>query len=220
MSRWIELRTASGPVGAWHAAPVTPARDGLVVIQEIFGVNAHVRDVAKRFAAHGYSVLAPSMFDPVEPGVELHHDDAGMARGRDLAAALGMDAAVGIVSAAVHWLREAGHTVGAVGYCWGGSVALLANTRLGLPAVSYYGARSIPFLHENLAAPMMFHFGQDDPLIPEADVQRHRQAWPRASIHVHPGGHAFNRDCDRHHYSPDSAAAALRQTLDFFAEHL
>ena len=220
MSRWIELSTPSGPVRAWHAAPLQAPRAGLVVIQEIFGANAHIRDVADGFAADGFSVLAPSMFDPVQPGVELAYDDAGMAEGRECAAALGFDAAVGIVSAATRWLRESGVKVGAVGYCWGGSVALLANTRLGLPAVSYYGARSIPFLHESLRAPMLFHFGRDDALIPAEDIERHHRAWPQATVHVHPGGHAFNRDCDRTHFHPDSAALARRQTLNLLAEHL
>lgn len=220
MSRWITLQTEQGPVQAWHAAPTTPPRAGLVVIQEIFGTNTHVRSVADCYAQAGYSVLAPAMFDPVRPGVELDYDDAGMAQGRELAARLGFDAAMDIVAAAARRLREGGLRVGVVGFCWGGSVALLANTRLRLPAVSWYGARSIPFLDEPLAAPMLFHFGQDDALIPPQDIERHRRAWPDAQVRVHPGGHAFNRDCDPQHFHPQSAATARQQTLDFLAEHL
>lgn len=223
MSEWITLQTSRGPVRAWHAAPSTPVRGAVIVVQEIFGANAHIRDVAQRLADSGFVALAPSMFDPVEAGVELAYDDAGMARGRQLASDLGFDAAVDIVGAAARWLREAGHACAAMGFCWGGSVALLANTRLGLPAVSYYGARSVPFLHETLRAPMLFHFGADDPLIPPADVERHREAWPEATMHVYEGaGHAFNRDARPRdpHYHPEAAALAWRHSLDFLHEAL
>ena len=135
MGDWIELDTRRGPVRGWHAAPDGEATGGLVVIQEIFGVNGHIRDVADRFAREGFEVIAPSLFDPVERGVELGYDEAGIARGRELVGALGMEAAVDIVDAAAAGLREHHPKVGAVGFCWGGSVALLANTRLGLPAI-------------------------------------------------------------------------------------
>lgn len=220
MHQWITLHTPLGPVRAWQAAPRTPARGGLLVLQEIFGVTAHIRRVADGFAENGYAVLAPALFDPVQPDAELPCDATGMEQGRHLAAQLGFDGALAIVQAASHWLREAGHPVAVVGYCWGGSAAYLANTRLGLPAVSYYGARTVPFLHETLQAPMLFHFGQADALIPPEDVQRHRLAHPDAAVHVYPGGHAFNRDDDPHHAHPASAALARQRTLAFLAEHL
>lgn len=216
MGNWISLPTSHGPVRAWHAAPDMPARDAVIVVQEIFGANAHVRAVAERLAAAGYVVLAPAMFDPVEADVELDYDDAGMARGRELAAALGFDAAVDILGAAQRWLVEAGQRVAVLGFCWGGSVALLGNTRLGLPAIAYYGARSIPFLGEPLRVPMLFHFGADDALIPPEDIQRHRAAWPQAEIHVYQGaGHAFNRDIDPRHFHEEAATLAWRRSLDF-----
>ena len=221
MGRWITLDAPHGTVQAWHVAPESPAGGTVIVVQEIFGANAHIRDVAMRLAQAGFVALAPAMFDPVEAGVELRYDDAGMARGRALAGDLGFEAAVDILRSATRWLREAGHACAAMGFCWGGSVALLANTRLGLPAVSYYGARTIPFLHESLQAPMLFHFGAEDASIPPQDVERHRQAWPEAAIHVHPGaGHAFNRDVDPHHFARDAAALAWRQSLDFLHEAL
>jgi len=111
--------------------------------------------------------------------------------------------------------------VGAVGFCWGGSVAFLANTRLGLPAVSYYGARTVPFLDEPLRARMMFHFGQADHSIPEETIEQHRQKQPRAAIHVYAGaGHAFNRDIDNHVFDPAAADLAWQRTLDFLQENL
>jgi len=219
MGRDIALDTPSGSVCAWRADPVAQPRGALVVVQEIFGVNDHIRSVVERFAAEGYVALAPELFDPVETGVELGYDAAGVARGRDLAAALGFDRAVGIVDAAARRLRGEGQHVGVVGFCWGGTVALLANTRHGLPATSYYGGRSVPFLGEPLRAPMLFHFGERDPIIPAADVAAHRASYPDAVHHVYPAGHGFNCD-QRPDYDPASARLAHQRTLAFFAECL
>lgn len=215
-----------GPVGGWLAEPAQPQRGALVVIQEIFGVNAHMRDVTDRYAGEGYLALAPAMFDPIERDVELDYDDAGFAHGRELAAAIGFERAIAIVGAAADTLRARAavaetQRIGAVGFCWGGSVAYLANTRLGLPAVSYYGARTVPFLDEPLRAPMMFHFGARDSSIPPPDIEAHRRAKPDAEIHVYDGaGHAFNRDVDPRHFHADSAKRAHERTLGFFAGSL
>ena len=231
MAQWIQLDTPAGRVAAWLAEPAGAARGGLVVVQEIFGANAHIRAVAEGYAADGYVVLAPAFFDPVEPGVELGYDQAGTARGRELVAQLGLDAALQIVAAAAAWLqaRLAGrgepNAVGTVGYCWGGTVALLSALRLGLPSVSYYGARNLPFLEDpqlvaRPRAPVMFHFGQDDPLIPDAAVQAHRQALPGMEVFTYPAGHAFNREVDADAYHAPSAALARQRSLAFFAGHL
>ena len=231
MAHWIQLDTAAGRVAAWLAEPAGAARGGLVVVQEIFGANAHIRAVAEGYAADGYVMLAPAFFDPVEPGVELGYDQAGYAHGRELVTQLGLDAALQIVAAAAAWLqaRLAGrgepNAVGTVGYCWGGTVALLSALRLGLPSVSYYGARNLPFLEDpqlvaRPRAPVMFHFGQDDPLIPDAAVQAHRQALPGMEVFTYPAGHAFNREVDADAYHAPSAALARQRSLAFFAGHL
>ena len=231
MGQWIPLDTPAGRIAAWLAEPAGAARGGLVVVQEIFGANAHSRAVAEGYAADGYVVLAPAFFDPVEPGVELGYDQAGTARGRELVAQLGLDAALQIVAAAAAWLqaRLAGrgepNAVGTVGYCWGGTVALLSALRLGLPSVSYYGARNLPFLEDpqlvaRPRAPVMFHFGQDDPLIPDAAVQAHRQALPGMEVFTYPAGHAFNREVDADAFHAASAALARQRSLAFFAGHL
>ena len=217
MGRDIAIPTRHGTVDGWRADPLHGAPLGaLVVVQEIFGANEHIRSVVERYAAEGYVALAPDMFAPVQPRVELDYGEDGFARGRELAAALGFERAVDIVDAAARLLREEGHAVAAVGFCWGGSVAFLANTRLGLPAVSYYGARTVPFLGEALRAPMLFHFGADDPSIPPADIQAHRERQPDATFHVYEGaGYAFNRDVDPRHHHPASATLAHRRTLKF-----
>ena len=231
MGQWIELDTPQGAVAAWQAEPPSSPKAGLVVVQEIFGVNAHIRDVADGYAAEGYAVLAPAFFDPVERGVELEYDSASSLRGRELVGRLGLDAALDIVASAAAHLRSrlaAVHqpkAVGTVGYCWGGTVAMLSALRLGLPSVSYYGARNLPFLEDpqlvaRPRAPVMFHFGQDDPLIPDAAVQAHRQALPGMEVFTYPAGHAFNREVDADAYHAPSAALARQRSLAFFAGHL
>jgi carboxymethylenebutenolidase len=217
MGESIQIDTANGRIGGWLARPQGMARGGIVVIQEIFGVNAHVRSVADRFAELGYAAIAPALFDPVEAGVELGYDAAGIARGRELVGAIGFDRALDSVNAAAKLLNDQGMRVAAIGYCWGGSVAFLANTRLGLPAVSYYGARTMPFVNEPLRAPMLFHFGERDGSIPAADIAATRAAQPRAEVHVWPAGHGFNCDL-RADYDADCANKALEVTMAFLAK--
>jgi carboxymethylenebutenolidase len=224
MGRDIVLETPAGAVGAWRADPVGAPRGGIVVVQEIFGVNAHIRAVADRYAAEGYVSLAPAYFDGApgaSHGIELDYTREGTDRGRALVDALGLEAAVGITGAAARLLQEEGLKVGVVGFCWGGTVALLANTRLGLPASSYYGARNLAFLDEPLRAPMQFHFGGDDPSIPASAVESHRTRQPDAATFVYPGtGHAFNRDVDPGHYDAAAAREAHARTMALFADAL
>lgn len=218
MGRDISLATPSGPVNAWRAVPPhgAAARGAVVVIQEIFGLNAHIRSVADGYAAAGYVAVAPSLFDPVARNVELAYDAEGLAQGRALVASLGIERALGILRAGRDLLQAQGHRcAGAVGFCWGGTLAFLANTRLGMPAVSYYGAQTLPFLDEPLRARMLFHFGAADPGIPPEAIERHRAAQPEARVQVHPGGHGFNRDVDPDHFHAQSAASARRATLAF-----
>src|SRR5690606_31907755 len=165
-----------------------------------------------------YEALAPALFDHLEPGVVLDYDAAGIARGRALVAELGVVREVADVGSAALAIESAGR-IGVVGYCWGGTIALLAAIRLGLPAVSYYGARNTAWLDQRPAAPLQVHFGEFDSSIPAEAVERHRQAIPHAEIYVYPAGHGFN--CDRRaDYHAPSAALARERTLDFFARHL
>lgn len=231
MGQWIQLQTPRGQVATWQAGPPSAPRGGLVVIQEIFGVNPHMRAVAEDFVAEGYAVLVPAFFDPVERDVQLGYDEAGFARGRQLAGELGFEAALEIVAAAAERLRRflaafaAPHGVGTVGYCWGGTVAMLSALKLGLPSVSYYGARNTAFLQDPVlvrtpAAPVMFHFGEHDPSIPPDAVQAHRIHLPTMPVHTYPAGHAFNRDVDPDAYDKPSARLARERTLDFLGGHL
>ena len=218
MGQRIELETPHGNIGGWRADPDGRPRGGIVVIQEIFGVNAHIRSVVERFASYGYATIAPALFDLAERDVELGYDEVGIARGRELVGKISFELALECVHAAAKSLHGIGK-IGTVGYCWGGSVAFLANTRLALPAVSYYGARTVQFLGEESKAPMLFHFGAKDASTPPDDIEKHRLAQPQAEFHVWPAGHGFNCD-QRKDYDADSATNALAVTLGFFEREL
>jgi carboxymethylenebutenolidase len=221
MGERINLNTVGTHcIGAYLAKPDGKPRGGIVVVQEIFGVTSHIRDVADRFAEAGYTAVAPAFFDYVENDVELDYDDAGMRRGRELAAEVGLDRAVEAVASAADSIRSSGR-IGVVGYCWGGTVALLSAQRLGLPAVSYYGARNTAYFDQPLKAPVIFHFGATDKSIPPEAIGKHRKAWPDAPVYVYEGaGHAFNRDVDPAHYNEAAATLARQRTLAFFDRHL
>lgn len=218
MGHWISLETHGGAISAWRADPAIPARGALVVVQEIFGVNSHIRGVVDKFAAHGYTAIAPALFDHFEKNVELGYDDDSVAYGRELVGKLGFERAVEGVQAAMEAVQDVGE-VGVVGFCWGGTVAYLACSRLGIPAVSYYGGRTVPFLNEKPAASLLLHFGEQDTIIPPADIEKHQEALPEAEIHVWPAGHGFNCD-QRADYNATVAVQALQRTLAFFSLHL
>jgi len=213
-------------IGAYTAQPSGRPRGGIVVVQEIFGVNAWVRSVVDWFAAHGYSAIAPAFFDHVESGVELDYGKAGFERGRSLVAEISFDRAVEDVGAAAQSIASSGR-IGVVGYCWGGTIALLAAIRLGLPAVSYYGARNVQVLDQPLAAPVQFHFGDRDESIPAAAVTRHRERYANeiaaGMVEVcsyADAGHAFDRDIEMGHFPPAASATSRTRMLAFLDRHL
>ncbi|WP_158885367.1 dienelactone hydrolase family protein [Rhodanobacter sp. L36] len=205
-------------IGAYLAKPQGKPKGGIVVIQEIFGINAHMRRVVDGFAAQGYTAIAPAFFDHVEANVELGYDEAGFKKGQQLVGEVGLEQAVKDVASAAEAIASAGK-IGTVGYCWGGTVALLAALRLGLPSVSYYGARNVPFLHEIPKAPVMFHFGEKDKHITPDMVAKHRELLPQMETFTYPADHGFNRDVGPQ-YDEASAKLALQRTLGFFERHL
>ena len=220
MGTMIQLTASDGHrLDAYRADPKGKPKGGMVVVQEIFGVNAHMRAVTDGFAAAGYAAVGPALFDRVEKGVDLGYAEPGMTRGRELRAKLAWEDVLKDVAAAAQAVRAAGK-VGVVGYCWGGSVAWLAARRLKLDAaVGYYGGQIIGFKDERPACPTMLHFGYQDTGIPMTDVDAIRKAQPKVPIHVYPAGHGFN--CDhRASYHAASAKLAGERTLAFFAKHL
>jgi len=220
MGKIIELKAEDGhQLVAYRVDPDGVAKGGLVVIQEIFGVNAHIRDVCDRFAAAGYSVIAPAVFDRVKKGVELGYDEDGIAAGRELMGRLDWDSALKDVSAAAQALRPDGK-VGVVGYCWGGSLAWLAACRMDIAAaVGYYGGQIPKYVGEAPRAPVMLHFGEMDASIPLQGVEAVKAAHPDIPVYIYPAGHGFA--CDRRaSYHQESSALAWRRTLAFFDEKL
>lgn len=206
-------------IGAWIARPSGTPRGCIVVVQEIFGVNDHVRWVCgEQYARAGYLAVAPCLFDRIEKNVELGYGPEGFEQGRAIVGKLGMDAPLRDIRAAADTFG-AGMKTGVVGYCWGGTVAYLAATRLGLPAVGYYGARTVPFLHEHLQAPLMLHFGDHDTAIPLETVDAIRAGQPAAQVLTYPAGHGFNRFAHEHWHEA-SARLALERTLEFLAGNL
>lgn len=218
MGHQVSISTLHGTIGGWRADPAIPAKGAVIVVQEIFGLNSHIRSVVDNFANHGFIAIAPALFDLIEHDIELGYTEADVARGRELRDQLGMDRALDCVRAAMEEVEAEGF-VGVVGYCWGGSVAYLTCSRLGLPAVSYYGGATVAHLDEKPSGALMLHFGENDPLISADDVAKHRDALPNAEFHVWPAGHGFNCD-QRADYNPAVAAEALTHTLKFFETHL
>lgn len=215
----LTLQTADGQtIGAYLAEPVGKPKGGVVVVQEIFGVNAHIRSVVDGYAAAGYLAIAPAVFDTLEKDVELNYDGPGMEKGRTLVSALGFDRALASVQAAAQAVASAGK-VGVVGYCWGGSIAYLAAIRLGLPAVSYYGGRNVQLVNEKAQGPLQFHYGLRDAHISEADREAVRAANPTAEFYVYDAEHGFNCDA-RASYDPAAAQLARERALAFFGRHL
>ena len=220
MGEEIRLTASDGHgFDAYRADPQGMARGGVVVIQEIFGVNAHMRAVAEGFAAEGYAAVAPALFDRLERGVDLGYDEAGMTHGRALRADLKWEHAVLDVAAAADAVKPAGK-VCVVGYCWGGSVAWLSACRLAVAgAVGYYGGQILDFKDERPGCPAMLHFGETDASIPLSDVDAIRASQPDVPIHLYPAGHGFNCDA-RGSYHAESARLARERTMAFFAEHM
>ena len=202
---------------AYVARPDGQPKAGVVVVQEIFGVNEHVRRVADGFAEDGYLAVAPAMFDRVTPGIELGYDKDDVAQGREIRSKITWDAALADVTAALGFVAEAGKAA-VVGYCWGGSVAWLAACRLNpTAAVCYYGGNIHEFRNEKPSCPVMFHFGEEDASIPMAQVKEIGIAQPKQELFTYPGaGHGFNCEM-RGSYDADSAAVARERTIAFLA---
>lgn len=206
---------------AYVAHPQGEPIAGLVIVQEIFGVNAHIRSVADGYAADGFFAVAPALFDRVERGVELGYDATNREKAMSLLRKLDIDKAVLDVAAALDFARaQTAKKVGVIGYCFGGSVAWLAATRLKPDAaVGYYGGQIPKYAAETPHSPVMLHFGEQDMHIPEAEVDKLEAAHPEVEVFWYDAGHAFN--CEpRPSYNADAARVARERSLAFLKKHL
>ena len=205
---------------AWLAAPAGRARGAVVVIQEIFGLNSHIRAVTDGFAAEGYTAIAPSLFDRVRRGIELGYGPQDLQEGTGYRQQLTPEVALRDIAAAAAVVRHSGRAA-SIGYCWGGTLSYLAAGQLPLAcAVVYYG-RVAGHLERKPRCPLLYHYGARDTSIPPEELERVRASIvPPSRLHVYEGaGHGFNCD-QRAAYNPQAAALARERTLEFLAHHL
>jgi carboxymethylenebutenolidase len=210
----IKLRASDGhEFDAHRVDPLGASPGAVVIVQEIFGVNRHMRAVAARFAAAGWSAIVPAFFDRVEPGVELGYEPSDFARGRELVGKLQMSDVLVDLQAAIDSISNVGR-VGIVGYCWGGAVVWLGAARLqGIhAAVSYYGSRIVNYADEQPRVRTMLHVGRADASLPLEKVHELGKRYPNLAIHEYEAGHGF--DCDhRPDFESTACAHAMTRTL-------
>ena len=223
MGQMVKLTAEdSHSLDAYRAAPAGKPKGGIVVIQEIFGVNHHIRNVADGFAKDGYVALAPAIFDRAERGFESGYQPADIDRGREIRGKIDINDMVKDIRAAVKALQGEGLKVAVVGYCLGGTLAWLAATRIdGVSAsVSYYGGGVAETASEKPRCPVLFHFGETDQSIPPEHHAKIHAAHPELPMHVYgTAGHGFSCD-ERGAYQAPSATLARTRTMEFLAKHV
>ena len=220
MGQTIQLKASDGFTFDAYVAGPANATKGVVVIQEIFGVNHHIRDMAERFAAAGYAVVAPCVYDRVQKGFEVGYSADDIATGRDVRMKLDDGKLMLDVEAAAAHLS--GKKLGVVGYCFGGTVAWWGATRSKSFAAAscWYGGGIPGTKNESPNCPAQMHFGEKDASIPMTDVDAVRAAQPKVDVHVYMGAqHGFGCD-ERGSYSKPDYDLAQQRTLDFFAKNL
>ena len=228
MGQFVDLKSSDGfVVPAWVAQPQGTPRGAVVVVQEIFGVNSHIRSVADRLAESGYLAVAPATFERVKPGVELGYTGEDMQAGIELKAVVEALPAPGVmpdIQAAIDYAaQQSGGKVGIVGFCWGGLLTWRAACALrGLSAaVPYYGGgvTTAEEVARQPQVPVLAHFGERDHWIPVDSVQAFAKAHPDVEVHLYAADHGFNCD-QRGSYDEPAAMTARDRTLAFFDKHL
>jgi carboxymethylenebutenolidase len=217
----IKLKASDGfELSAYRADPATAPRGGVVVIQEIFGVNSHIRSICDRLAAYGYAACAPAVFDRIKPGFETGYSAEDVALARELAGKRDMAKVMLDTAAAFDNLAGTGK-IGITGFCMGGSVAFMAAARIpGLAAASgFYGGQIVPVMHEKPLCPTELHFGETDTSIPLTDVEKIKAARPDVTVYIYPAGHGFNCD-ERASFHAPSAKLAWDRTLALFQREI
>jgi len=219
MGETISLKSKAGEISAYLATPKGTPKGGIVVIQEIFGVNHHIKAVTDKFAADGYVALAPACFDHVKKNVDLGYTPDTIAEGRKYVMELGFDKPVQDVAAAMDELKKRGaQKIGVTGYCWGGTICWLAATRLKPDAVSgYYGGGIHANKNEKPQVPTMLHFGDKDMHIPMAHVNEIRKLHPGVQVFDYPADHGFHCD-ERGSWDAAASKQAMARTMEFFGK--
>lgn len=222
MGESVTLRAADGHTfSVYVARPATEPIAALIVVQEIFGVNAHIRSVADGWAKDGFLAVAPALFDRIQPGIELGYEAADMQTAMSLVPKLDAEKSIIDVATAVDFAVDATpKKVGVIGYCFGGTIAWLSATRLHpAAAVGYYGGHIGNCAGEKPTCPVMLHFGRQDAHIPATEVEKIHSAHPEVEIFWYDAGHAFN--CEpRPSYNPAAAKEARQRSFEFLQKNL
>ena len=221
MDHRIDLTAADGfTLSGYRADPAGAPRGGLVVAQEIFGVNSHIRAVCDGFAADGYVAIAPALFDRYERAVDIGYTPTDIAKGREMKGLAQTDAALRDIAAARDALTGVGK-VGVIGYCWGGFIAWMAASRVSgfACAVPYYGGGMLDAIGERPTCPVMAHFGERDSMIPVDGVRQLAAAHPEAQVFIYAADHGFNCD-QRGSYDAAAAKLARERTVQFLRQHV
>ena len=227
MSEWMRMKANDGhEVDVYVARPASKPVGALILIQEIFGVNAHIRGVADGYSRDGFLVVAPALFDRIERGIELKYEGEDAKRAFELMNKLDLDKALMDIAAAYELAREADRGIGVIGYCFGGLMSWLTATRGETQkmqpscCVGYYPGGIGKFAGEEPSCPVMLHVGEEDTHIKNDQIEAVRSAHPEVEIYLYKGAeHGFNCDM-RPSYNPAAATLARERTMAFLKTHV
>jgi len=228
MGEFVKLTAADGvELSAYVARPAGKAKGAVIVVQEIFGINSHIRSIADKYAAEGYTAIAPALFDRMEPGIELSYSGEDMKKAFELYPKLDPAKSLLDIAAAYAEIAKEHKGIAVIGFCYGGLMSWLSATRgetLKMQpscCVGYYAGGIGRFAAEEPSCPVMLHFGAEDSHIGSDQIQAVRSAHPEVEIYVYDGAvHAFNRDPDPNSYNPAAAQLAGERTLAFLRKHI
>ncbi len=214
-----QLTAADGhELDCWIELAIGEQKGGIVILQEIFGITDQLKGVARKYAAHGYDVAIPALFDRQERGAVIPFEQGP--RGRDLMLGSKIKNCMADAKAAVDTLAARGGKVAVMGFCWGGGLALRAAQKLDIAcAIAFYGTRLDQYLDCPLKAPFLGHFGTKDEHVPAEMLDALKAYLPEVEIHMYETGHAFANDA-RPTYTPDAAEAAHALTIEYLRKHL